>query len=331
MKENKERARIIPFPKLASRLVDKGMDSLVHKRFTEAAELLKQAIELKEEDYNARFGLIVALVELSKYQEAKEHCQYILKTGMGDYSKTMEMYVMILLQLNEYDEMEATISALLDEGHLPIEKEEHFENMLEFCRRMNKDQSEFPINESETEEKLDLMNKSTQDQLIKINQLKDENVRKHLDEVKEYLQSIDGHPLIKTLLLLILKEQEIQEECIVEKFSKVKTIVPSIIEGIHSRDFYIETLAFLEKILEQENPSLLDFSHQLLERHHFLLYPFEPSDQYESWAAAYHILAEQYQGLDPNEEEIVAIYEARDEKVSEALSFIQHIEEISSI
>ncbi|WP_019242795.1 MULTISPECIES: tetratricopeptide repeat protein [Bacillus] len=331
MKEKKESAKIIPFPELASRLVDRGMDFLLHKRFAEAADLLQQAIELEKEDYNARFGLIVALVELSKYREAKEHCQYILHRGIGDYSKTMEMYIMVLLQLNEYEEMEATISALLEEGLLPVEKEEHFENMLEFCKRMRMEQSEFPVDESVIEKSLELLHKTPQEQLIIVNQLKDDNIRKYLVEIKEFLQSPEGHPLIKTLLLIALSDQEIQDECVIVKFSKETTIIPSGIEFIHNRDYYRNIEELLDKCLEQKNPSLFELARHLLERHQLVLYPFEPMECYESWAAAYHILAEQYQGIESNEDEILDNYHAIETKVMEVLQFIHKLEEISSI
>lgn len=330
MKEKKSTNNVIAFPGLSERLVEKGLDAIVEKNFREAAELLTQAVSMNGEHYNARFGLIVALVELGKYQDAKEHCQRILQLGIGDYFKTMEMYIMILLQLNEYEEMEATIHALMDEGQIPADKEEHFENMLQFSRKMSKEKMEFPILQEE-QESLQLLTKSTEEQLLIISKIKEQNVRKYISEIQNYLQSPEGHPFVKTMLLLLLKEQEVMETCDVEKFLQHKTVVPIHLEEIQMRAFYRETVTYLENVLGQENPSLYELAHQLLERHHFLLFPMEPEGQFDCWAAAFHVLAEQYQGFEVDEEHIAELYKSESRNVSKALQIIQQIEEISTI
>lgn len=331
MKEKKGRDNIIPFPGLEARLVEKGLDAIVHKNFQEAAELLIQAVEMNEEHYNARFGLIVALVELGKYREAKEHCQSILQQGIGDYLKTMEMYIMILVQLQEYEEMEAIIHALVDEGQIPVDKIDHFESMLQFSKRMSKEEMNFSITEEDSDYELALLSKSTEEQLLIISKVKEENVRKYIVEIKDYLQSLEGHPFVKTMLLLLLKEQEVQEPCDVEKFLKHKTVIPAQLEDIQKRAFFAEIAKSLDDVLGQENPSLCELALQLLERHHYLLFPMEPDQQLEIWAAAFHILAEQYQGFSCDEAEIAELYHSETRKVLEALQVIQRIEEISSV
>lgn len=334
MTENKETGKIIPFPGLAERLVDKGMDALAHKKFKEAVELLTKALDMKNDDYNARFGLVVALIELGQYREAKEHCQSLLKRGIGDYFKVMEMYVMILLQLNEYEEMEATVKVLLDEGYVPADKEEQFENMLEFSQRMSRERKDFPVELEPADDEsrdLQLATKSYQEQLIILTRIKDENIRKYIDEIKDYLQSPEGHPYVKTVLLHILKEQDYQEECDIEKFLKHKTVIPVQLEDIPTRPFLLKVRSLIEGNLEHQNPTLFELTSQLIERQHFMIFPFEPVTDLESWAAAYHIIAERYQGFEPGEDAIIDLYQAKNTKVQEALQFITYIEEISSI
>ena len=214
MKDNSKKGKVIPFPGLGKRLLDRGMDALMEKRYKEASELLNQAVEIDEDNYNAQFGLIVALVELGDYGPAKEHCRSIMNKGIGDYFQVMEMYVMILLQLNEYDEMESTVQALLEDGHVPPDKEEHFEKMLEFCRKMQTERAEEEHVLDEYEEEtgpLRLLDRSYEEQVRVVAGIRDDNVRKYLLEIKDYLQSPDGYPFLKTMLLLILKEQEVQD------------------------------------------------------------------------------------------------------------------------
>lgn len=336
MKEKQEMGKVIPFPGLAERYADKGMEALINKQFKDAAAFFEEAIALNEELYNAQFGLVVVFVELGKYEEAKLRCQSILQKGLGDYFKTMEMYLMILLQLNEYEEMEATISALSKEGYIPFDKEEHFNNMLSFSRRMSEERkTAFEEEEegfiSEFEGELDLFSKSDQEQLILVSKLKNENIRKYIDEIKDYLQSPEGHPFVKTTLLLLLKEQELQDECDVEKFLKHVTVVPAQLEDLHTSDFFRKTVLLLEEQIAHENPSLWDLARQLAERHHFLMYPFEPKESAECWAAAHQMLAEQYQGEGNNEERIARQYGIDYEQIIKVMEYLQRIEDISSI
>jgi len=333
MKKKSENATVIPFPGLVDRLTDKGMDALLNKRYMEAAELLSQAVSLEEEQYNAKFGLVVALVELGKYKEAKEHSLSLLKSGQGDFFKTMELHVMILLQLNEYEEMQSSINALLEEGLVPLDKEEHFSNLLEFSQRMAEDQLVEQVHEEEEQEMLvlDLFSKTDEEQLLVVSKLKNENIRRYIDEIKDYLQSPEGHPFVKTVLLLLLKEQEYNGECDVEKFLKHITVVPSALSEVNENDLFIETLSILEKTIAHDNPTLFELTKQLLERHHFLLFPVEPKETATSWAAAHHVLGNIYQGFEGNDEEIALLYDIELNKVKEILNYIQHIEEISSI
>ena len=336
MKDNSKIGKIIPFPGLGKRLLDRGMEALMEKRYKEASELLNQAVEIDDDNYNAQFGLIVALVELGDYRPAKEHCRSIMNKGIGDYFQVMEMYVMILLQLNEYDEMESTVQALLEDGHVPIDKEEHFEKMLEFSRKMQEERAEKEqaLDDDDYGEdtgSLQLLDRSYEEQVRVVAGIRDENARKYLAEIKDYLQSPDGFPFLKTMLLLILKEQEVQEPCDVEKFLKHTSVIPAELDNLEDRDFLVQVKQMISEELEHENPTLCLLAEQLLERHHYLMFPFDPTDSYESWAASYHFLAAGYQGFELEEQELLDRYNAEKDKFHRYLDFIMHIEEISTL
>ena len=334
MKDNSKKGKVIPFPGLGKRLLDRGMDALMEKRYKEASEFLNQAVEIDEDNYNAQFGLIVALVELGDYGPAKEHCRSIMNKGIGDYFQVMEMYVMILLQLNEYDEMESTVQALLEDGYVPPDKEEHFEKMLEFCRKMQTERAEEEQVLDEYEEEtgpLQLLDRPYEEQVRIVAGIRDDNVRKYLLEIKDYLQSPDGYPFLKTMLLLILKEQEVQDSCDVEKFLKHTSVVPAELENLEERDFFVQVKQMISDQLEHENPTLWLLAEQLLERHHYLMFPFDPDHSFESWAAAYHFLAAGYQGFELDEQELIGRYQAETAKFQRFLDFIMHIEEISTL
>ena len=56
--------------------------------------------------------------------------------GIGDYFQMVDLYLTILIQLHEYQEIVITIEALLDEKEIPPEKHDHFLTILQFSRRM---------------------------------------------------------------------------------------------------------------------------------------------------------------------------------------------------
>ncbi|WP_050615959.1 tetratricopeptide repeat protein [Bacillus testis] len=332
MDKKKGRGKVIPFPGLERKLIDRGMEAIADKRFEEASTLLIQALEMDEEDYNARFGLILAFVELGRYKEAKQHCKFILHKGLGDYLKTIEMYIMILIQLHEYDEMESLISALLDERQIPFDKEEHFNSLLEFSRKMagHAESGELEEEAEEAEEEW-LLDVPFPEQMLIIQRWKEQNIRKHIPAIRAYLQAEEGHPFIKTVLLSLLKEQEVQEEFVVHKFSEEETYIPSALEDIQERPFFKHVSARIENVLGSEDPSLAQLACQLLERQQFILYPMEPKGSFGDYAAAYHIMARIYFGKEAATAKIAALYGCGTVEVESALQFIEKIEEISSV
>ena len=53
-------------------------------------------------------------------------------------------------------------------------------------------------------------------------------------------------------------------------------------------------MGYWKKSFHKHDPSLLEMTQSLMERHHFLLYPYEPAQDVNTMTAAYHALAEEY-------------------------------------
>ncbi|PLS16895.1 hypothetical protein CVD28_14670 [Bacillus sp. M6-12] len=330
----KEDKKVIPFPKLANRLVEMGLQSLSDKDFKRAADLFGQARELEPENPDLNVGLVVSLVELGFYEEAKELCKELLQKGIGDYFQVVNIYLMILLQLNEHEEMASTIEALLDENQVPPDKEEHFEKMLQFSKRSaaEKERQRNAVREREEQNFDDNLfsGKSEQELLLTISKLSSMNARPYMVQIKEFLEDGTAHPFFKTLLVNILREQEYEQEIRIEKFGSRMAITPARLPGMKHSPFFIETSRLLELELQDANPTLLELAAGLLERHHFLFYPFDPGENaFEEWAAGYHYLSEEYQGFEPSFAVISEHYHCNNEDVKKIVSRLREIEEIS--
>lgn len=330
-----KKGNIIPFPNLAGRLVDKGLDQLAKKDFRQAAELFTQARELEPENPDLNVGLVVSLVELGYYPEAKVLCKELLNKGIGDYFQVVNIYLMVLLQLNEHEEMASTIRALLEDDYIPPDKIMHFEKMLQFSQRvLEEKQGQEIIKEEKIHheiEKEGLFEEKTESEIMRtISRLTEVNIRPYVPEIKEYLLDEQANPFYKTLLINILKEQEYDKEIDVLKFNEMSCIVPASLGDVLENSFLVEVTKLAENHLGQENPTLLEMVKSLIERHNFIFYPNDPSKtRFTEWAAAYQLLAEEYQGMNPDVEEIAESYRTSPGSVRQIASYLKEIEEIS--
>lgn len=330
--ENKkrEKSNIVAFPNLYERLIEKGLDRLAAKDFKSAADLFSEAKEMGPDHPDLNIGLVVSLVELGRYSEARELCEEVLQKGIGDYFQVVNIYLMVLLQLNEHEKMTAVIEALLEEGHVPPEKEEHFRTMLEFSRRALEDK---PADKEEADQESDqLFPDLSEPALLEIiSKLPRLNIRPHIEEIAALLKNEEIHPFIKTLLLNVLQEQGVTEEVAVRKLGLEKTVSPAALELPNGTAFFKGTVSLLEDSLAHTDPSLYSMASGLLERDYFILYPFDPDEsEYAVWAAACHMLAVRYLNGEADAADIAEIYGADTEAVDSKAAFLEGIEELSS-
>src|SRR5690554_3378652 len=131
--------KVILFPNLVQRSLEKGLEYLQNKKYGPAVGLFEETLSYSPDNRDVYIGLLLAYYESGMLEKAKKTAKEMLAKGIGDYFDTVELYLMILVQLKEYDEMSATISALFDEQEIPYEKREHFFRLLEFANRMKKE------------------------------------------------------------------------------------------------------------------------------------------------------------------------------------------------
>lgn len=324
---------VILFPGLEKRLLEKGLEYLKQKKYRDAIQFLEQALVHDPENSDIYVGLVLANFEAGSLKQAKQIAAQMLRSGLGDYIQVIDLYLMILVQLNEYDEIVSTIEALLDEKEIPGDKQEHFTRMLEFGRRMLESGPEMEEAAEVESEGVSLGLFDLQDpkeQVMIAARLTKENIRPYIKEIKEYLASEQGHPFQKTMLLNILKEQEYAEETDVRKFGWEKSFIPSRLPDLKDYIAMNDVIQILGDELENADPVLFENVLSLIERHFFLVYPFDlPNGEAEAWAAAYHFMANEYYGFDESLESFAELYTSSEKETGEVLAFIRMLEEIS--
>lgn len=329
----KRKENVIFFPGLEKRLTDKGLESLEKKKFKEAIALLEEARELDPDNSNALIGLVLAYFEAGSFKNAKVLAKEMLHKGIGDYIQLVDLYLTVLIQLHDYQEIVSTIEALLEEKEIPPEKHDHFLTILQFSQRMadNRKTEEESISEDHNVKELQLLKiNDINEQLLLISSLTEKNIRPYITEMAEYLRSEKGHPFLKTMLLTLIKEQEIDREFIVRKFSKEEGFYPGSLPEVRIQPKMLQIKELLETELVNNNPVLFEQTIRMVERIFFISYPFdlEPKSP-AAWAAAFHLVAEDYLGMDGKIEGIVNAYQVSLDEMKLARAKIEEIEKIS--
>lgn len=331
----KKKDNLIYFPELEKRLTEKGLESLQTKKYKEAIQFLEEASALDPENGDILAGLVIAYFEGAHYTKAKELAKEMLHMGIGDYFQMVDLYLAILLQLQEYHEIVSTLEILLDEKEIPAEKKEHFVTILKFSRRMA--ENSLPIEEvagpraEAYQQQLDLFTvKDPNEQMMLISNLADKNIRPFLQEIKDYLRSVSGHPFLKTLLLNLLKDQGFSQPFTVHKFNIENSYIPAELPDISLQPRMNTIVEHVKGRLENSDPILFENIKSLIERHFLITYPvqLEPQDP-RAWAAAFHFIALEYYGSKPRTSQFSKEYGVSLKELEKAAALIREVEEIS--
>jgi tetratricopeptide (TPR) repeat protein len=330
----KRKDNVIYFPGLEKRLTDKGLESLEKKKFKEAITLLEEAKELDPDNDHILIGLVLAYFEAGSFKNAKVLAKEMLLKGIGDYFQLVDLYLTVLIQLHEYHEIVSTIEALFEEKEIPPEKHDHFLTILQFSRRMAENRQapeEKNVLEEANAKELNLLKvNNLNEQLLLISGLAEKNIRPYINEIADYLKAETGHPFLKTMLLTLLKEQEIDREFVIKKFTSEQSFHPANLPEVRVHPKMKRVKELLEAQLESNDPVLFEHTIGMVERTFFITYPldFQP-EKPDAWAAAFHLLAENYLGMDGKVERLSSDYQITMEEIEQAKAQIEEIEKIS--
>ncbi|MET3697354.1 hypothetical protein SAMN05877753_105261 [Bacillus oleivorans] len=322
-KEDRNNSNVIPFPNLKERLIQLGAEALQNDEPEEAIDYLEQALRYDAEDERILWALIASYMEIKEWNKAKGLCQEMLHKGIGSYYMVFETYIKTLIELRQFEEASRHIAVLLEEqgNELSPNVQDRLEKLLSFIeKRKNRPE---PSHES-------LGIKMDDAYWFEHLQLFQQDIRPFIKEIDMMLNEPDRHPFIKSVILHALIEQKYENPISVTKFDKRKTFVPKDEEGFNGQLFYQNLITLLKEQLEQENPSLLANLKQLIDRHFFILFPFqmEPSGEEEAWACAYHLKGMELYGFEVNKDLILATYETSLESVETSMNQILLLESI---
>ncbi|MCF6138133.1 tetratricopeptide repeat protein [Pseudalkalibacillus berkeleyi] len=333
-------SKIVYFPNLTAKLVNKGMSALKQKKFKESLNYFQQLIEMEPDHPQGNIGVVLSLVELGQLEDAKVKCDEILKKDIGEYYDVLQIYISILIQLGDYEDVVEILEAVIQEQSLPPQMAENFYQLLYFSRKMAEDESqgldvknEIPESVSPTdlnnlESQLKSGDSKQQWQAVQSIEMPDHpEIR---EQLKRYLTYPDGNPSLKTIVLQMLKDGPAHETVNVHKFGKSIDIHTGDLEDIPEGQFYRLVKKIIVHELEQNNPTLLEMAVQIWDHYLFMVYPFQPEPLNEQlWAVAVLEVAHRLNGLEFDGDELQIAFSLDEQTVEEVVEKILEIERIS--
>ncbi|WP_010678327.1 tetratricopeptide repeat protein [Bacillus timonensis] len=331
--KNKKMDKVVPFPKLKERLIEKGLDALTNKKFKEALTLLTQAQELERGNHEIELGIVICLFELGELEEAKENCLFMLREDVGDYFHVLQIYVTILIQLGQYDEVKTTIEAVLDDNSVPPEYVDSLAQLLELSKRMLKvDEVEIEpedSNEHMTEQLQNVLydGEMIGNQIAVVQSLKELNIRKYLDILVPFLAMNDKHPVVKTIILQLLVLNQVDSEIEVEKFEEKIKVNPRELVDPSMSPFTNQVLSILEEQLQNDNPTLFETAKEIWLQFLFVLYPFTLEEEDPTmYAATLHLYSAELHGLEIENRKLEQIYGVSLFEIKHTLDKLEKVE-----
>ena len=303
--------KVIYYPGLVNRLIEKGMDALKEKDGKTAYHYFLEAEQHERDHPKVLFGKMLSLVELGRLQEALNYTARLLDDGIGDYFSLLKIHLSLLIQLGHYDEAAALISTVLSEHRIPAREVESFYQLLHFSRQMaderNDDRGD---DDAPLEEMIRMLEASSLEvQLKAITSLKNYEETKATEALVRYVQSPDKDFALKSIALRALHEKKYDDFVQIEKDGRKMKVKPKELDDLFKGTFATKVLAILQQQVENEQPFLFEFARQICFSHLLAIYPFLPEPEDEIvWAGVFHYCAAERLGLEEELAELLRKY-----------------------
>ncbi|ADH98926.1 tetratricopeptide repeat protein [Salisediminibacterium selenitireducens] len=280
MSAYEKKNNVIQMPGLVNRLVDSGMAALKEKRHYDALTYFNQVVQLEKDHSQGRYGLVIANIELNRLEEAKAQCQSMLDEGIGDYFDILKVYISLLVQLGDYEEVVDILEETLPDNSLPEEIAESFTQLLSFAKDMTDDSKMMNVNVEEsdmtvsTDELIERIHEgSIEQQWGALHTLSKREKDIAADTYKAFLAAEDHHPVMKSYVLTMMDEMGIEDTFLVHKFGHTYKVRLPDDKHLFHREQGRDVIALIRDHLEDENPSLLSLAEQLWWHYLFAIYP----------------------------------------------------------
>ncbi len=268
----------------------------------------REALEFLEDrdDENVRYLRLVCLFGLGEFQAGLEEAKAAKMLASQSYYDVLSYYIGFLKECELYEEAVNTLVEELSMPYIPYEYESRLNDLYDEILLLKQEANVVYEHKQRiiSDQELELyLEKGLSEEVA--------NIRHFLPMVKTFLKNPNRPSLEKSLLLEILKEQEVDEYLEIHKRGHLIETNPLYLESVVESLVYESVGGLLEKVIEPENPSLFAMCIEFLEFYLYDWYPMlEVIEDYEALAAAIHYYVAMLSGIEEDDEDLCYRYGA---------------------
>ncbi|MFV0381391.1 MAG: hypothetical protein ACK5KR_04110 [Breznakia sp.] len=192
--------------------------------------------------------------------------------------------------MNYYEDIKNQIQSHIDEGeveearflllqelrmpYVPKAYENIFNELWRQCETLLKDTTQAFFSEEQLHV---LLQGNEQDVIQACEHLRSRNVRDFLDDIQMVLRN-KIHPMIKTNLLEIMKQQQLHEEVVLLYEGMEISCIPSYMESIDENEYLPLAIKELEDCIANDNPSMYQMAVESLIKEAYYKLPISLSE-----------------------------------------------------
>lgn len=293
---SRKKGNIVPFPGTVDKLITDGLHALKQADKSKAESFFQEALIHEPEHEEAAYGLLLAYAETNQLTKARLLAEDMMKKDSGDYYEILQVYVSVLAQLEQYEEVIVTLEAVMDEESIPPKLRTELEYLLTVSKNMQRtiieteEESRLPITyeASEPDWVPLLRSGSPEEKMAVLQELRQHRSLKSLPYIQTLLTSEHTSPLLKSFLVLLLKDWEVERTIEVHKLKRQGEFSPETLPDINNSTSYLEATAALDQVIGDKDPTLMQHIIHLLQQMLLYYYPFPPSVQIPALSAMLH-------------------------------------------
>lgn len=329
LKKNKKKQlpmfeNVFVFPGTVEKLLDQAHTYAEDYQYDLANDKFEEALQYTTGDEMTLSVYAYSLYEARDFEKAKEICERLLEIGPSMYFEAMELYLTICMQLRQFKQVEKIIESLMEEEVIPEEQMDKFtrlKNLNADIAENKRVQEEVEIIQESAENDFSIevfLEKKTEEQLVIVHELMMANIRPIAFSLKTIIEHEQTHPFVKSLVLLLLVEQEVSMEIEVKKFDRCLKVNPIELQLPTKMPQFQVVAEIIMRELEQE-PSTLELVQHLIAKHAIVTYPFEWLDYDDEGVAQSYI------------EYVGAMFGKIQEMDYEIIDFLHHLEKLTEL
>ncbi|MFX3615914.1 MAG: tetratricopeptide repeat protein [Sporolactobacillus sp.] len=332
---NQKANKVLLFPGLQDRLLQKAMSLVDEKRFPEAQKLFGELLELDPHDQKGLYGWTICSVELGEYHHAEETIVQLMDEGTPFYAEVFRLYLTILIEKKDYKAALRKIAQAEKDPDLVRVLNSSLSHLKKFCELRMDESLSLPSKAGQTSERRraqpveseklfdwsDLEETDKPGQLLLIRNLAAHLGKSDLPEIQRFLLDEYQNSEIKTMLLCAIQEKQLAESVNIWKFGQVYRVIFN--DQFLNRAFADQVEDEIQKTLLSEDPTLAGLAADLGRIFTMNIYPkpIEP-DNPRVWAAFFAVQAasgdRQSEIMEARKDKFLDLFSVSDEQFQKA-------------